>query len=56
MTPLNVLLSHIVLDLTRDAERRDPKVNVVQWSDFWRVADGARPGRSTSMPEFRVGR
>ncbi len=42
MTPLNVLLSHIVLDLTRDAERRDPKVNVVQWSDFWRVADGAR--------------
>ncbi len=42
MTPLNVLLSHTVLDLTRDAERRDPNVNVVQWSDFWRVADGAR--------------
>jgi hypothetical protein len=36
------LLSHIVPDLTRDAERRDPNVNVVQWSDFWRVADGAR--------------
>ncbi len=42
MTPLNVLLSHTVLDLTRDAERRDPNANVVQWSDFWRVAEGAR--------------
>jgi hypothetical protein len=41
VTPLNVLLSHLVLDLTREAERNSPGVNVVAWSDFWRVADGA---------------
>jgi hypothetical protein len=38
---LNVLLSHAVLEVTREAESLLPDVNVVQWSDFWRVADGA---------------
>ncbi|HYD10808.1 MAG TPA: hypothetical protein VEA78_11965 [Acidimicrobiales bacterium] len=41
MAPLNVLLSHAVLEITREAERLLPGVNAVQWSDFWRVADGA---------------
>ena len=41
MAPLNVLLSHAVLEVTREAETILPEVNVVQWSDFWRVADGA---------------
>ena len=42
--------------LTRDAERRDPKVNAVQWSDFWRVADGARGrGRPSRCPNFASG-
>jgi hypothetical protein len=39
--PLDVLLSHAVLDLTRAAERIDPTVNVVRWSDFLRVVDGS---------------
>ena len=38
--PLDVLLSHAVLELTRAAERAVPGLNVVQWSNFLRVADG----------------
>lgn len=39
--PLDVLLSHAVLEITRAAERRQPDLNIVQWADFLRVADGA---------------
>jgi hypothetical protein len=39
--PLDVLLSHAVLDITRAAERLEPGLDAVRWSDFLRVADGA---------------
>jgi hypothetical protein len=39
---LNTMLSHAVLEVTREAEWLVPDVNVVQWCDFWRVAEGAR--------------
>jgi hypothetical protein len=52
VTSLNVLLSHAVLEVTREAERLLPDVNVVQWSDFWRVADGAQ--RKTLHLDARI--
>ena len=39
--PLDVLLSHAVLELTRGAEQLEPSLNIVMWADFLRVADGA---------------
>lgn len=44
--PLDVLLSHAILRLTRAAERIEPSLNVVLWADFLRVADGAPMKRS----------
>jgi hypothetical protein len=40
VTPLDVLLSHAVLALTRQAEALEPSLDVVRWADFLRVADG----------------
>jgi hypothetical protein len=39
---LNTMLSHAVLEVTREAESLAPEVNVVEWCDFWRVAEGGR--------------
>lgn len=39
--PMDVLLSHAVLELTRAAERLEPSLNIVRWADFLRVAEGS---------------
>jgi hypothetical protein len=54
--PLNVLLAHALLDLTRAAERADPNLNVVFWANVLRVVGDGGAAPKTMHLDARVSR